>query len=521
MQGLKLRIRLFIFLLLGTSSSAYAIADRFRCTWRDDPATSMVIGWDQLSGNDPVLYYSEKNHGQKVSFYERSTRPGYRIKAKGMFNHFVRLTGLKPNTVYHFIVKDSEGMSMPLSFKTAPDTPERLAIIAGGDSRNHRDARRKANRLVAKLRPHFVMFAGDMTNNDTAPEWRNWFDDWQLTIGQDGRITPIVVARGNHEASNKSVSTIFDVKNPGIFYGFNFAGDLLRIYTLNSLIPPGGKQRSWLEADLAAHEQVQWKMAQYHHSIRPHTAKKPERNELMVNWAPLFYKHQVNLVVESDAHVVKSTHPIRPSREAGSEEGFIRDDERGTVYIGEGCWGAPLRTNNDDKSWTRASGSFNQFKWIFVDEYGIEVRTVKVDSEERVQDAATTNLFSVPAGLELWQPESGEVIYIRNDKTAPPPAVTAATPPKKTNARDWSQFPLLRPDAATGKVRLEYALAEACDLTILLIDSNWKEITRAKLPNQAKGPYAKKMDTSKIPAGKYLLVIKSGKNILKRYRIDK
>ena len=63
--------------------------------------------------------------------------------------------------------------------------------------------------------------------------------------------------------------------------------------------------------------------------------------------------------MESDAHLVKSTWPIRPSTDADNEEGFIRDDKNGTVYVGEGCWGAPLRGADDNKSWTRDSDSFN------------------------------------------------------------------------------------------------------------------------------------------------------------------
>jgi hypothetical protein len=527
MQGLNLHIFWISLLIFANIDSAHAIADRFRCMWREDPSTSMVIGWDQLSGNDPVLYVSTQNHGRMINRYDRSLRPDYRIKAKGMFNHFVRLSGLQPNTVYYFVIKDSEGTSLPLSFKTAPGMPERLSIIAGGDSRNHRDARQKANSLVAKLRPHCVMFAGDFTNNDTAPEWRNWFDDWQLTIGADGRLIPIIVARGNHEASNKSLTAVFDIKSPDITYALSLGGNLVRIYTLNSLIPVGGQQKGWLESDLKSNQSVIWKFAQYHHTMRPHTAKKPERDELVVNWALLFYTYQVNLVVESDAHVVKSTYPIRPSREEGSDEGFIRDDDKGTVYIGEGCWGAPLRNNNDDKAWTRASGSFNQFKWIIVDPFGIEIRTIKTDGADRVAPPppSVDHVFAPPRGLDVWQPETGDVIYIeqksiasksKGDNKMPPPS----KPPKRKN-RDWSGIPLLQPDPATGKVQIEYTLEAPNDVTILLIDENWQEVTRAELTNQAAGPYSKKLDTSKIEPGKYLLVIKSGKVVLQRYRIEK
>lgn len=392
-----------------------AVTGRYRVMWVDDPATTITIGWEQISGSDPVIYFDQYNGGQEAAnygFYQKVDRKKW---SKGMHNHFVRLTNLQPNTTYHFIIKDSDGVSQKMSFKTAPDNPyERLSIIAGGDSRNHRKARCKANLLVSKLRPHAVMFGGDMTGGDIERQWKAWFDDWQKTITSDGHLTPIIPARGNHESSNESLVDMFDVRNKKNMYALNLGGSLLRIYTLNSMIAAGGDQKNWLENDLSQHTHVKWKMAQYHHAIRPHMNKKSERNAQMRNWGTLFYKYGVDLVCESDAHVVKTTYPIRPSKERGSDEGFIRDDERGTVYVGEGCWGAPLRRNNDDKSWTRASGSFNQFKWIFIDLEGIEVRTIKVDNAEQVASVDANDIFSAPAGLDIWAPRTGSVLSIGN-----------------------------------------------------------------------------------------------------------
>ena len=84
------------------------------------------------------------------------------------------------------------------NFKTAPAGDAKFSFCAGGDSRNHRDARQNANRTVAKLRPLFVCFGGDMINRSTPGEWADWLDDWQLTTGEDGRMMPIIAARGNH-----------------------------------------------------------------------------------------------------------------------------------------------------------------------------------------------------------------------------------------------------------------------------------------------------------------------------------
>lgn len=402
--------------------TAFAEIARLRCMWREDPTTSMVVAWDQIVGTNPVLYYAPHQlQGQRFEGYAKARIPDKVLKIKGMNNHFVRLTGLTPNTRYFFKVNDNRGSSKTYSFQTAPSSPyTRLSIIAGGDSRNHRKGRINANKLVGKLQPHFVLFGGDMTGADNEKQWPLWFDDWQHTISKDGKLTPIVVTRGNHEYANKTLMDLFDVHTKDVFYAFTFGTDLLRVYTLNSLIPAGGKQQRWLANDLQQNTSVQWRMAQYHHTIRPHTKGKPEKNEQLLNWATLFHKFKVQVVVESDAHVVKTTYPIKPSKGPNSYEGFARDDENGTIYLGEGCWGAPLRAANDSKPWTRASGSFNQFKWLFIDRDGIEIRTVKTDEADLVPHSDPFNVFTIPSQLNIWSPNGESTIYVKNKGAASP-----------------------------------------------------------------------------------------------------
>ncbi|MEL7001217.1 MAG: T9SS type A sorting domain-containing protein [Bacteroidota bacterium] len=386
---------------------------RYRLTIRSNPATSITIGWDQISGSNPIVYYGTTDYGTNWSAYPNSKSPSRIVSSKGMNNHFTRLTGLQSNRAYYFVIRDSQGTSQRFWFKTAPSTSsERLSFIAGGDSRNNRTPRINANKLVSKLRPHAVFFGGDMTSSDTNSQWINWFNDWQYTIGSDGRMIPIVAARGNHEGSNSSIYNLFDTPSSSVYYALTFGGDLIRSYTLNTEMSISGSQTNWLNSDLAANSGVKWKMAQYHKPMRPHVSSKSEGSNQYNYWSQSFYNNNVKLVVESDAHTVKTTWPVRPSTSSGSDEGFTRDDERGTVYVGEGCWGAPLRTNNDNKDWTRNSGRFNQFKWIFVDLNKIEVRTIKVDNANSVGTVSDNNIFAPPANLDIWNPSRGAVVTI-------------------------------------------------------------------------------------------------------------
>lgn len=401
------------------AQQAQALTDKFRCIIREQPATSMVIGWNQVSGANPVVYYGTADGGQNLSKYPMQVMPQRAIYAKGMNNHFARLTNLKPNTVYYFVIQDSDGVSNRYWFKTLPDDHnQRISIIAGGDSRNYRLGRQNANKIVAKTRPDLVLFDGDMTGGDTDWEWKEWFEDWQLTVPADGRLAPVIVARGNHEFSNTTLVDLFDVKSPEIYYAITVARGLMRIYTLNSMVPSNGPQRDWLETDLSQNQAVAWKMAQYHHPMRPHTTRKGEHESLRRYWAPLFEQYGVQLALECDSHLAKITWPLRSTSDPGNIEGFVRDDNSGVVYIGEGGWGAPLREADDAKKWTRDIGSFNQVEWLWVDLNRIEIRKIKTDNADAVGALAENNRFSLPPNIDLWDMNAGGVVTLENRNLA-------------------------------------------------------------------------------------------------------
>lgn len=516
-----LRPASMLLLIMLFSTTLSAATRRYRMTWRDAPSTSAVIGFEQQSGSSAHVVYDVIDHGKQPAAYRFTATPSRQTNYGGMRNIFVRIGGLTPGTKYYFLVVDSEGMSRRMIFETPPGSPDQpLSIIAGGDSRNNRSVNQSANRLVSKLRPHFVLFGGDMTADDTPREWQNWFDDWQLTISSDGRLTPIVPARGNHENSNTSIQDLFDVSSPDIYYSLDFGGGLLQTYTLNTLMPSGGQQLNWLSGELNR-SRAAWKIAQYHHAIRPHTASKPERDELAMNWSSLFTRSGVDLVVESDAHTVKQTYPIRPSREPGSSQGFIRDDRRGTVYVGEGCWGAPLRANNDDKPWTRASGRFNQFKWIWVDLRQIQLRTVMIDrSSGTTAEVDYQARFRTPAGVYYWDAgNTGDVLRIprRTGSPGAPKGVPQQAPlsPPVMNSQ---APPAVLARTPSGQVTVPFRMATPGAPEVMVIGNSRRLLHRQTLPNRGPGPYNAVVQLPALPQGERMeLVVKAGGKVIGKF----
>jgi len=480
-----------------------------------------VIGYEHFSGSTSHVVYDTQDHGRNPAAYRFTGTPSRQVNHAGMRNTFVRLGGLTPGTLYYFLVVDSEGVSQRMIFETPPDTPNTpLSIVAGGDSRNNREVFRTANTLVSKLKPHFVLFGGDMTSSDTAIEWQQWFDDWQLTTSADGRLTPIIPARGNHEKSNATIQNLFDVPNPDVYYSLDFGGGLLRTYTLNTLFPPGGDQLKWLNGDLSRSRSL-WKIAQYHHAMRPHTSAKPERDELITYWASQFTQYGVDLVVESDAHTVKQTFPIRPSRELGSSQGFIRDDRRGTVYVGEGCWGAPLRANDDDKPWTRASGRFNQFKWIWVDLRQMQVRTVRIDrSAGAGPEVEYVARFKSPPGFYYWDASNtGDVLRIPRRGT--PGMVPRSGVAPQAPASNGPASPAVLARNAQGQVRVPFRLSAAGAPEVMVVGPNFKLLWRTQLSVRGPGPYTETLQLPNLARGQRMeLIVKANGKVIGKFGLQ-
>jgi len=331
-----------------------------------------------------------------------------------MYNHFVRIVNLEPGAAYTFRIVDSEGKSQDYWFSTASASQDaKLSFLAGGDSRTFREPRQRGNRMVAKVRPDGVIFAGDMINHGNDEEWQNWLDDWQHTIAEDGRVTPIIAARGNHEKKNADLHKLFDVPSRKVYYDLRFAGGLMQLYTLNTEMAIKSGQTRWLKKTMAEKSAgTIWSIVQYHRPARPHIARKPEGKTQYEKWIPVFEKNGVKLVIECDSHTHKITWPIRKSDDEGNDEGFVKDSSKGIVYVGEGCWGAPLQTNDDDKSWTRDSGRINQVKWIVVSKKQLELRTIEFDNVDEVSSVSDSDRFSPPAGIKLRKIGDSDVVVI-------------------------------------------------------------------------------------------------------------
>lgn len=444
---------LILVILLITNIIAFANTRFYRLSYRDDPSTTVVVGWcDNGTSTNAMVYYGTTDLGTNAAAYPLSHGIDTTTSYVGLTNHFARLTGLTPGTKYYFVVKDDQGVSARYSFKTITDDPNNtITFIAGGDTRtlapfgigetgtctggDCRVGRQHGNTLVSKIRPDFVAFSGDfILTSIITSYWSDWFTDWQLTYGPDadgGLIVPFMAAMGNHEV-NADIVNLFDITNSNDYYALSFGGNLFRFYSLNVTadgadVCTDAAQLNWFTNDLnnytGTSSEPFWKICQYHTPMAPHAETTPNQN-MIDCWANLFHPKKVSLCIEGHSHVLKYTWPITPSSAAGSDNGFIRDDINGTVFIGEGAWGAPVRPLYTTYSptaaynWTRDQASTDGFHLICITKEKIQIRTVKFDVVSTVGQVGPNDPeCTLPANLSIWTPSNGDVVEILNPST--------------------------------------------------------------------------------------------------------
>ena len=215
---------------------------------------------------------------------------------------------------------------------------------------------------------------GDYVANGTRwLQWQAWLTDHELTTTDDGRLLPIIPTRGNHEGWGPMFAMIFGAPPEHDHY-YKTAIGRLRLWTLNTETSISGAQKAWLVDSLrteAESGRAFWFVVQYHRAAFP-AVKTPAAARM--HWVPFFERFDVDLVFESDGHVLKRTAPIRGEQ----------PDPSGVVYVGEGGLGVRQRTPDRSRWYLREGGmsaAADHVQVLAVSADQLEYRAVGADGE--------------------------------------------------------------------------------------------------------------------------------------------
>src|SRR6056297_623217 len=348
---------------------------QWRLIWTSDPATSATVSWStaQRGSSHSVRFRvkgnstAEQNAEQGVQLADSGRYTGGDLE---LYYHHARLDDLQPGTAYEVQMVSDEETSPVFYFVTAPAKDRVFSMLHGGDSRSDQSARRKMNRVIANMvaasfansEPADDLIAlahgGDYIASGTnLAQWSAWMSDHELTTTDDGRLLPIIPARGNHDRG-KPFNEIFGFPTDDLNYYAIDLGPQVRFVTLNTETSTAGKQAEWLAEELQrSRPKRRWLLAQYHRPAYP-AVKSP--GSALRSWVPLFEQFNVDLVCEADGHNIKRTVPIRDGKQ----------DETGVVYIGEGGLGVPQRTPKKERWFLQSPGMTDRGDHVFVLTFG-------------------------------------------------------------------------------------------------------------------------------------------------------
>lgn len=375
-----IRVFLVAIFLFGSCTSV-ALADaplegtkpaQWRVVWADDPATTATILWSTAKQGQ---YHSVKYHvkGDDAIPAEQLALTGRYTGGKTeLYFHQVQLTELEPATAYEIELISDKEKSAAFYFVTASADDREFSIFHGGDSRSDREARRSVNTMLGEMftQSHenddpaddilALAHGGDYVVNGTNMDlWSAWMSDHELTTAGDGRLLPIIPARGNHDHGNP-YNEVFGFPEGDLNYHAINLGPEVRFVTLNSEISTAGDQASWLAEELEqSRPKNRWVVVQYHRPVYP-AVKGPGAG--LTSWVPIFEKFNVDLACEADGHNIKRTVPIRNDAV----------DESGVVYIGEGGLGVPQRSPKNDRWFLQSPGMADKGHHVFVLTFGKE-----------------------------------------------------------------------------------------------------------------------------------------------------
>lgn len=197
----------------------------------------------------------------------------------------------------------------PPSTKTDP-----LVVAAVGDGAGGEQAATDVTDMIAAWQPGMVSYLGDVYDDGTITEFKNWYGDAQSWYGRFKGITAPVI--GNHEY-NRTASGAFEAD--GYFrywndvphhYSFDAGGwhfISLDSTTQYNQTAPGTPQYEWLAQDLA-NRTSPCTVVTWHHPLNTVGSEGPSQR-LAAMWS-LLREHDVTIVLAGHDHQYQHWGPL-------------------------------------------------------------------------------------------------------------------------------------------------------------------------------------------------------------------
>jgi len=330
-------------------------------TWQHSNMSSTItVTWQTsyMDSGASVAYDNRSRNGEPSIYTYTAHGVTHTYAGASGYVHDVELTDLAPDTTYYYVCGgEIGGYSSERSFWTAPVQPSYLRFVFGGDSRGNSFIRDNISIVMSQLNPSFVLFGGDMVNSGySQTDWNSFLQSMsQYWIANNNLTIPIIPSLGNHEENATNYYEQFALPNNEQWYSLDW-GETVHFIVLNSEISPSDEQLSWLENDLALHQNYTWKFVLFH---RPLFSSGVHGSwiEARQYWCPLFDRYHVDIVFSGHDHDYERSKPINYTADKTLSQESYAD---GTMYVVSGGYGA-LPYSSGTSWWTAYSTSLYNF----------------------------------------------------------------------------------------------------------------------------------------------------------------
>ena len=274
--------------------SAHATTFTIEPYLQNGTQTAITVKWEtDTSATSRVEWGTSLSFGRSVSSTTLVTR------------HRLRMTGLEPETYYHYRVLSGDAVSSPARFMTDPfrNTPFRCVVY--GDNR---DPLTMHSAVIASMlldKPTMVAHVGDVCY-DGSEVWRwkkEFFDHAKPMLRQ----APFYVAIGNHDytaGGYTHFAEYFETPSPisrGTYFAISYGNSRFIFLDSNWFT---ATQMTWLRNELQSEDYraATWRFVILHHPPYSNALSGGESWQ-RTNLVPLLEQNGVDIIFGGHAHV--------------------------------------------------------------------------------------------------------------------------------------------------------------------------------------------------------------------------
>jgi 3',5'-cyclic AMP phosphodiesterase CpdA len=357
-------------------------------TFGEDPAAEMTVSWmSEGAVSRPRVRVGTVGggYGCVVGAEGESYRDS--VSGRVVWVHHARLAGLRPGERYVYRVEQGDAAPVEGMFRTAPRGRAAFTFTSFGDQSTAVQGDTlwspHAGDIVDQVEavdPLLHLMNGDLCYANINPDRVKVWGDWFATNARSLRNRPWMPAAGNHEneAGNGPIGygayqayfrlpggATRDHELRGLWYAYT-VGAVRFVHLANDDVAyqdgggtyvrgySGGAQRAWLERELAAtsrRHDIDWIVVCMHQTIISSADFNGADQGVREEFAPLFDRYGVDLVLCGHEHHYERSHPVRgvvsgsatltPNPVATDTQ--VIDTSKGTVHmiLGGGGTSAP------------------------------------------------------------------------------------------------------------------------------------------------------------------------------------